>query len=109
MKLLRLVPQRPNFNFIGLRQVAMIASALIVVASVIMAVVPGLNFGIDFRGGTVIEIRMDGPADIADLRDRTSNLGLGEVSLQRFGADTDVLIRVQKQEGEDQSIVIKKI
>ena len=109
MKLLRLVPSRPSFDFLAKRNLAIVASFAIVVASIALAVVPGLNFGIDFRGGTVIEIRTEGPADIADLRERTAGLGLGEVSLQRFGADSDVLIRVQKQPGEDQSVAIKAI
>ena len=57
----------------------------------------------------MIEVRTARPADIAAMRQGLSGLGLGEVSLQRFGADTDVLIRVQKQPGEDQSVVIRKI
>lgn len=109
MKLLRLVPERPNLNVIGMRNIALVFSALLVIASVVMAIAPGLNFGIDFRGGTVIEIRTQGPANMASLRSQLSGLGLGDVSLQRFGADTDVLIRVQEQAGEDQSIVIKKV
>jgi preprotein translocase subunit SecF len=109
MKLLRLVPDRPNINVIGIRKITLVFSALLVVASIVLAISPGLNFGIDFRGGTVIEVRMPGPADVAGLRTQLAGLGLGEVSLQRFGADTDVLIRVQEQPGEDQSIVIQKV
>jgi len=109
MKPLRLIPERPNLNIMRPRKVALAFSFLLVAASIVLAVVPGLNFGIDFRGGTVIEIRTEGPADIAGLRSQLGNLGLGDVTLQRFGADTDVLIRVQEQPGEDQSIVIKTI
>ena len=82
---------------------------MLVVASIALAIIPGLNFGIDFRGGTVIEVRTEGPADIAGMRTNLAGLGLGDISLQRFGADTDVLIRVQKQDGEDQSIAIRKV
>ena len=109
MRLLRLVPARPNLEVIGKRKIALVFSAILVLASLVLAVVPGLNFGIDFRGGTVIEIRTEGPADIAELRSQMAGLGLGDVSLQRFGSDTDVLIRIQKQPGEDQSAVIKQV
>ncbi len=109
MRLLRLVPDRPNINVIGIRKISLVFSAFLVAASIVLAVTPGLNFGIDFRGGTVIEVRMQGPADLAGMRTQLAGLGLGEVSLQRFGADTDVLIRVQEQPGEDQSIVIQKV
>lgn len=109
MKLLRLVPERPNLNILSKRKIAVMFSCVLVLASLAMAIVPGLNFGIDFRGGTVLEIRTEGPADIAELRSQMAGLGLGDVSLQRFGSDTDVLIRFEKQPGEDQTIVIKKV
>ena len=109
MKLLRLIPEKPNLNVMGLRKIALTFSLLLVAASIALTIAPGLNFGIDFRGGTVIEIRTQGPADVAALRTQLGGLGLGDVSLQRFGADTDVLIRVQEQDSEDQTIVIKKV
>ena len=109
MPLLRLVPTRPSFEFIGRWHIAIVASFVLVVASIALAIIPGLNFGIDFRGGTVIEVRTEGPADIAGMRTNLAGLGLGDISLQRFGVDTDVLIRVQKQDGEDQSIAIRKV
>ena len=61
----------------------------------------GLNLGIDFLGGILIEIKTDGPANVVGLRNKLSGLGLGEVSIQEFGAPDDVLIRVQRQEGGD--------
>lgn len=109
MRLLRLLPDRPKVDVVRYRKPALIFSVFLMIASVVLAIAPGLNFGIDFRGGTVVEVRTEGPADIAAMRAQLGGLGLGDVSLQRFGADTDVLIRVQQQPGEDQSIVIDKV
>ena len=109
MILLRLIPERPNLKVMNKRKIALTFSSTLVLLSIILSIVPGLNFGIDFRGGTVVEIRTQGPADMAELRAKMASLDLGDVALQRFGADTDVLIRIEKQGQEDQTVVIKKI
>src|ERR1700682_4863182 len=72
----------------------------------------GLNFGIDFVGGTLIEIQSkSGPADLAKMRATMAGLGLGDVQLQQFGAPTDVLIRVGQQPGGDaaQQAAVQKV
>ena len=97
---LRLVPTGTNIPFIAWRRPAMSGSVVLMVLSLILAFVPGLNFGIDFRGGILIEVQTHGPADLGEMRSKTGSLGLGEVSLQEFGADDTVLIRVQKQPGD---------
>ncbi len=105
---LKLVPADTAFKFIGLRHIAYAVSALMVLASMALFFANGLNFGIDFRGGTMIEIGTEGPADIGDLRNRLSSLNLGDVQVQEFGAPNDVLIRVEQQaetEGSDQTVV----
>jgi preprotein translocase subunit SecF len=109
MILLRLIPERPNLKVMNKRKIALTFSSTLVLLSIILSIVPGLNFGIDFRGGTVVEIRTQGPADMAELRAKMASLDLGDVALQRFGADTDVLIRIEKQGTEDQSVAIKKV
>src|SRR3546814_11510219 len=76
-------------------------SALLVVASIAVTLVQGLNFGIDFRGGIVIEIRTAEPVDLNELRQRVNGLGIGEVPLQQFGEPTDVLINVAGEEGDE--------
>src|SRR5690606_20418686 len=62
--------------------------------------VKGFNYGVDFTGGTVIEVQSkSGPADIADLRSKLGRLGIGDVQIQSFGNASDVLIRIEQQEG----------
>ncbi len=97
---LKLVPSNTAIPFVNWRKPAMLGSALLVVVSLIMAFMPGLNFGIDFRGGILIEVRTEGPANLSDMRGVLGGLGLGEVSLQEFGADDTVLIRIEKQPGD---------
>jgi len=66
----------------------------------------GLNFGIDFRGGILIEVRTEGPADISKLRSSLSGLGLGEIQLQEFGQPSDVLIRIERQPGGEKAQLV---
>jgi protein-export membrane protein, SecD/SecF family len=70
-----------------------------------------LNFGIDFKGGILLEVRTTSNIGIADIRNNISNLNIGEVSIQKFGVDSDYLIRVEKQEGSDnaQQIAVEAI
>ncbi|MEG9861386.1 MAG: protein translocase subunit SecF [Parvularculales bacterium] len=99
MMRVKLVPDQTAIVFIRYRRLAFIVSGMLLLASMALFFTKGLNYGIDFRGGTMIEIGTDGPADIADLRNRVGNLGLGDVQVQQFGEPTDVLIRVEEQTG----------
>jgi preprotein translocase subunit SecF len=101
MRPLRLLPQNTTLNFVGKRYVAYVISAILVLGSIAAFTTAGLNFGIDFRGGILMEIKTDGPADIDELRRTTGRLGLGEVQIQTFGDVDDVLIRVQRQTGDE--------
>jgi len=100
---LRLVPEVTRIPFMKGRNVGLIVSVIISAASIGLFFKPGLDYGVDFAGGTVVEIRTDGPADFPRLREVTGHLGLGQVSLQQFGAPTDVLIRFEQQPGGDQA------
>tara|TARA_R110002110_G_scaffold249410_2_gene465602 strand:+ start:1165 stop:2136 length:972 start_codon:yes stop_codon:yes gene_type:complete len=98
----RLIPATTKFDFLRRRTVFFIFSALLVLSALSLYAINGLSYGIDFKGGIMIEVRdTRGPADIAKLRNDLGSLGLGEVSLQEFGEPTDVLIRIQKQEGDE--------
>jgi preprotein translocase SecF subunit len=98
----RLVPDRTSFPFLRYRKLAYALSAAAVLFSLLLLPIKGLNFGIDFEGGTMIEVRMPGEAaDLAGMRATLNGLGLGEVALQEFGVPTDVLIRIERQQGEE--------
>lgn len=101
MPLIRYFPTQPNLRFVEQRLWTLAIAAVIMAVSIGSFAVQGLNFGVDFRGGILIEIRTHEPADIEDLRTRLGNLDLGSVTLQQFGEPTDVLINVQRQEGEE--------
>ena len=101
MRPLRLIPPDTNLRFIALRKRAYVVSILLILISAVSLGVQGLNFGIDFVGGTLIEVRTKGPADISAMRQTLSALDRGEVGLQEFGQPTDVLIRIQQQPGGD--------
>ena len=103
MKPLHLVPDDVNVPFLKFRKIFYIVSLAMVLVSVGLFLTKGLNFGIDFRGGILVEIKTDGPADIGALRDNLGSLGLGDVSIQEFGEPDDVLIQLQRQDGDEQA------
>ena len=103
MALIRRLPLEFGLKFIRRRGLFLVFSAFLLLGSVGLFLTQGLNFGVDFRGGILLEVRTNGPADLGALRDRFAGLGLGEVTLQQFGEPTDVLINIQRQEGEEEA------
>ncbi|MFP6749130.1 MAG: protein translocase subunit SecF [Alphaproteobacteria bacterium] len=97
---IKLVPEKTAIPFVNWRKPAMACSAALVLLSLVLTFTPGLNFGIDFRGGILIEVQTTGPANLSDMRSNLGGLGLGEVTLQEFGAADTVLIRIEKQPGD---------
>ena len=106
-----LIPENTNIDVIGKRKIAFVLSTLLIVFSIYSIATKGLNFGIDFTGGTVIEIQTQKAEDLAGLREGLNSLELGNVSLQTFGEDTDLLIRMPEQDGgpEAQEAAINKV
>ena len=100
---LRFVRDSTKIQFMRGRILGLVVSAVLSTASIILFFYPGLNYGIDFRGGISIEARTSGPADFAALRSQLNGLGLGEAQLQQFGSPQDVLIRLERQTGGDEA------
>jgi len=104
MRLLRIVPDDTKFDFMRFRRISFPISAVLSLLAMVLYFSHGLNFGIDFVGGTLMEVQSkSGPADLARMRGTLNGLGLGEVQLQQFGAPTDVLLRVAQQPGGEQA------
>ncbi|MBN9581679.1 MAG: protein translocase subunit SecF [Afipia sp.] len=101
---LRIVPDDTKFDFMRFRRISFPISAMLSILAIVLYFVHGLNFGIDFKGGTLLEIQVkSGPADIAALRTQLTTLNFGDVQLQQFGGPSDVLIRIAEQPGGDQA------
>ncbi len=98
---LRLVPDHTSIRFMRGRFAGLIASAVLSIASVVLYFYPGLNYGVDFSGGAVIELRMPQPTDPAALRTAFDQLQFGGASVQTFGLPRDVLIRLDRQASEE--------
>jgi preprotein translocase SecF subunit len=103
LKPIHLLPAQTNFHFVKYFRLCFGLSIAALIATAILLATAGLNFGIDFRGGTIIEIKTQGPADLAHLRSNLSSLGLGEIQLQTFGDPENVLVRLSEQPGGDKA------
>jgi preprotein translocase subunit SecF len=101
---LRIVPDNTHFDFTQFRRISFPISALASIVAITLFFTHGLNFGIDFKGGTLLEVRAkSGAADLASMRQALNALGLGEVQLQQFGGPEEVLVRVAEQPGGDKA------
>ncbi len=99
MRLLKLVPDNTNVDFMSVRNIALVISILLTIGSLALVAVRGLNLGIDFVGGQVVRTTFAQQVDIEDLRGRVSALGLGDASIQEFGDSRTYQIRLPKPSG----------
>ncbi len=112
MRPLIVIRRTPKINFMDWHKLGFALSLLLTLSSIVLFSTVGLNYGIDFIGGTLIEVRVtSGPADLAEMRKKLDALHIGEASLQGFGPPTDVLIRLPRQPGGDaaQEQVVKLV
>lgn len=106
-----IIPQNTTFHFMKARFIGIGVSIILSIASVFLFFKPGLNFGIDFIGGSQMSITTKVPADLATLRSKLSTLNIGEITLQNIDNENTILIRMQKQSGSEaqQTIAIDKV
>ena len=114
--------QAKIYNFMGLRRYAVVFSALMLVVSSWSLYTQGLVLGLDFSGGTQIEVGYDQPADVGELREKLESAGFDNPVVVHFGSETDVLIRLQGEpdqklaeqvvevlQGEDEQIDLRRV
>ena len=93
-----------NYNFVGNFKISNLSSLFLVLASLILIFFKGLNFGIDFKGGTLIELRVDSKIiGTADIRSSFSNINLGDLNVKQFGKEGDYLIKFEKKNFDDKN------
>ncbi|MBI4030893.1 MAG: protein translocase subunit SecF [Proteobacteria bacterium] len=99
IKLIQLIPEGTKIDFFGHRFYGLFASCVIIFGTIFCLATKGLNFGIDFTGGTLIEVSTPADPDIAGLRHNLNTLKMGDISIQEFGGPQDLLIRLPQQDG----------
>ena len=101
MRLLKLIPDNTNIDFMRWRNLALVLSIIVTVASLVLVGVRGLNLGIDFVGGQMVRTTFAQPVDIEELRGKVSALGVGDASIQAFGDDRTYQIRLPRPDGPE--------
>ncbi|MDC0969678.1 protein translocase subunit SecF [Alphaproteobacteria bacterium] len=113
MKLLQLIPSNTNIDFLSIKKFAFLFSILTISGTFLSLFFNNLNYGIDFKGGILLEVRAKNyeKSNINELRNKVLTLKAGETSIQKFGKEGDYLIRIQKQEGDQkqQIAMIEKV
>ena len=108
-----LVSQNVNLDFLKVKNFAFLFSIALIILTVFFILYKGLNFGIDFKGGVLIELRdkSNSSVQLSEFRKKAELLNVGEISVQKFWKETDVLMRIQKQQGDErkQILLIEKV
>ena len=109
MKTLKLIKQNTNIQFLKYKKITLSISIIFCLISFFSLFINGLNFGIDFKGGSLIEVKSDQSINISNVRSRLSLLNLGDVQIQNFGSDKNILVRVEASSSENNSTVLSRI
>lgn len=91
----------PAFKFMAYRKLALAFSVTLFVLSIVLLATRGLNYGLDFTGGTQVEVAYPQAVEVDDVRAKLAEAGFDGASVQHFGKPTEVLVRIQPEEGED--------
>lgn len=107
---LHLIPYGTKFDIIGKSKYMFSIAIAAIVTCFGFIIFKGMNYGIDFKGGYIFEVKMPSEPDIQSLRDKLGSLNLGEVAIQQFGAKEDLMIKLEKpEEGKNQALAIQKV
>lgn len=106
---MRFLKQNLKIDFMGKRRVAIILSGVLLAIAIGSLLTKGLNFGIDFTGGTLIEVGYEGAADLENIRSSLADAGFDQARIQYFGTSRDVLIRIAPQEGKESAALSSKV
>ena len=109
MKTLKLIKQNTNIQFLKYKKITLFISLIFCIVSFFSLFINGLNFGIDFKGGSLIEVKSDEGINIGNVRSRLSLLNLGDVQIQNFGSEKNILVRVEASLSENNSSVLSSI
>ncbi len=100
---MRFLDKRTNFDFMGKRKIAFVLSAVLIVLSIVALVTRDLNFGLDFTGGTLIEVSYPAAPEISDVRSNLSDAGMDDAVVQTFGAATEIVVRIPPRDDAAES------
>lgn len=106
---MQIFKKTPSFDFMSKRKIALAFSLALIIASVSSLAMKGLNFGLDFTGGTLIEVAYPQSADLNKIRNRLENAGFGDAVVQNFGSSKDVLVRLAPRENTSSQSLGDKI
>ena len=109
MKTIKLIKHSTNIQFLKFKKATLIMSITICFFSIFSLFLNGLNFGIDFKGGTLIEVSSENSINISNVRSVLSSLNLGDVQIQNFGSEKNILIRIEASSSENNSSALSKI
>ena len=106
---MQLLKEKTNFNFMSKRKIAAVFSMLLILASIGSLVIQGLNFGIDFTGGTMIELSYPEEAKLEEIRTKLEQNGYADAIVQNFGSIHDILIRLPVHAAENMAELSNRI